>query len=89
VGRGRLRIRPELPCPREHRSEALANVCEVWVWVDGRIFVYVLGQSGYEERERSEWIPDIDREALVRWASEPDQHAALKGYRQELRRSGA
>jgi Uma2 family endonuclease len=61
------------------------GVREVWVWIEGRILVYVLGPDGYEEREQSEVVPGIDLGVLARFAGEGDQHAALKAYREELR----
>jgi Uma2 family endonuclease len=61
------------------------GVREVWLWVEGRIFVYVLGPKGYEERARSEVIPDIDLAVLASYTARPDQHAAVLAYRDWLR----
>jgi Uma2 family endonuclease len=62
------------------------RVREVWVWVEGRIHVYLLGAEGYEERARSEVVPGIDLDAMARFIDEPDQHGALKAYRDSLRK---
>jgi Uma2 family endonuclease len=64
------------------------GVREVWMWDGGRIFVYVLGPDGYEERGGSEVVAGIDLDVVARFAGEIDQHAALKAYREELRGGG-
>jgi Uma2 family endonuclease len=55
----------------------------------GPIAVHELGPDGYEPRPQSRVVPGIDLEALARFAREPDQHAALKAYRDHLRAEGA
>jgi Uma2 family endonuclease len=61
------------------------GVREVWIWDEGVIHVYVLGEAGYEERAASSVIPGIDLAPLARFAGEADQHAALVAFRAELR----
>lgn len=61
------------------------GVREVWIWEEGKIHAYELGANGYEERAESKVIPGIDLAELARLASDPDQHAVLKAYRDQLR----
>lgn len=61
------------------------GVREVWIWEEGEINVYVLGAGGYEGRAESIVIPGIDLHELAKLASDPDQHAVLKAYRDALR----
>jgi len=61
------------------------GVHEVWFWLQNRFAIYRLFDSGYELRDRSDFLPDLDFEQLARFAEEPDQHAALKAYRDALR----
>jgi Uma2 family endonuclease len=61
------------------------GVREVWFWQKQRFLIYRLGDSGYELRPRSDFLPDLDFEALTRYVEAPDQHAALRAYRDALR----
>ena len=61
------------------------GVREVWIWEEGKIEVFVLGAGGYAKSSASTVIAGIDLLELAKWASDPDQHAALKAYRDGLR----
>jgi Uma2 family endonuclease len=61
------------------------GVREVWFWYEGQFAVYRLGDSGYERQAHSGLLPTLDFEQLARFAADPDQHAALKAYRDALR----
>lgn len=61
------------------------GVREVWIWVEGRIAVYVLTDAGYVERGSSEVLPSIDLAVVARFAGEPDQHESAMAYRAYLR----
>jgi Uma2 family endonuclease len=61
------------------------GVREVWLWHKERFAIYRLGDSGYELRERSDFLADLNFEQLAQYAEERDQHAALKAYRNALR----
>ncbi|MBI4617347.1 MAG: Uma2 family endonuclease [Planctomycetes bacterium] len=61
------------------------GVPEVWFYRRGRIEVHRLAGDAYEERERSEFLPDLDLGVLARFAANPDQTAAVRGYRDWLR----
>ncbi len=60
------------------------GVPEVWFWQDGRLFLYHLREEKYELIERSEFIPDLDIDLLVRCASIPDQYDAAVEFRKAL-----
>ena len=36
----------------------------MWFWVDGKISIYHLIDGEYVERDRSEWLPELDIEHL-------------------------
>jgi Uma2 family endonuclease len=61
------------------------GVPDVWFWQNGRFSIHRLGESGYEAQTRGALLPTLDFEELARFAAEPHQHAALKGYRDRLR----
>jgi len=63
------------------------GVREVWMWDEGRFGIHVWTGSRYEARERSELVPTLDFVVLAELAGNPDQHAALKQYRERLRSS--
>jgi Uma2 family endonuclease len=46
------------------RKYQLRGVPEVWFWEDGKISIYRLIDSEYAQRDRSEWLPELDIEHL-------------------------
>ncbi len=60
------------------------GVREVWYWREGRFQIYRLGASGYELHPDSSLLPGLDFEELARFTDQPDQHEALKAYRERL-----
>ncbi len=46
------------------RKYQLRSISEVWFWVDGKISIYHLIDGEYVERDRSEWLPELDIEHL-------------------------
>lgn len=64
------------------------GVPEVWIWKDGRIAVHALGESGYEQVERSGMLPELDLGALAECARLPDQADAVDAYWERLKRGG-
>ena len=62
---------------------------EVWFWHKGKYSLYCLVDSGYQLRERSEFLPKLDLEELARFADQPNQHEALKAYRDAIRSTKA
>lgn len=63
------------------------GVREVWLFKDRRFEVLVLREDRYARVERSEVFPEVDLAAIARHAVMPDQHAALRAFRDELRAS--
>jgi Uma2 family endonuclease len=58
------------------------GVREVWVWEDDRLDAYVLGKAGYERRDRSTVLPELDLALLARLAllDQPDAVRALRAH---------
>ncbi len=61
------------------------GVPEVWIWRRGRIAVHVLAEAGYEPRDRSALLPDMDLALLASFVRRRDQVQAVKDYRRALR----
>ncbi|HEX7839164.1 MAG TPA: Uma2 family endonuclease [Kofleriaceae bacterium] len=53
----------------------------------GACTVLSLREAGYMKIPSSEVIPEVDLVRIVQYAMRPDQHAALRAYRDELRGS--
>jgi Uma2 family endonuclease len=62
------------------------GVREVWLFRNEAFELMTLRHGQYEPLERSEVFPEVDLPALARYALVEDQHAALKAFRDELRR---
>lgn len=63
------------------------GVPEVWFWRDGAFLLSRLTASGYERRDRSELLPELDFTQLARFIEMPDQTQAVRAFRDTLRRS--
>jgi Uma2 family endonuclease len=63
------------------------GVREVWIYRSRRFELLALHQDSYERVEKSEVFPEIDLAAIAHYAAMPDQHAALRAFRDELRGS--
>lgn len=62
------------------------GVGEVWFWKRDIIAVHVLGPSGYETRDRSACLPDIDLALICRLARHQIVSDAVDEFREILRR---
>lgn len=62
------------------------GVAEVWLWRNGIFEIYRLGPTGYERRERSGLLPELDFAQLVPLVEMQDQTRALQTFRDALRR---
>lgn len=62
------------------------GVREVWLFRKDMFEIMTLQQDQYTGIERSEVFPEVDLSVLARYALVEDQHAALKAFRDELRR---
>jgi Uma2 family endonuclease len=61
------------------------GVREVWFWEDGAFHLHALRAAGYEAVQASELLPDLDLDAVARFARLSDQHQAVKAFRDWLR----
>lgn len=76
--------RPGQPCCALPVYEGL-EVPEVWIWEEGRVKVFGRGEKGYEPRERSAFLPDLDLALLATLAERPSQTQAARELRDRLR----
>ena len=61
------------------------GVREVWQWRRDRFALHTLEGDGYRPIERSLLIPQLDIGELAEFVRRPDQHAAVRAYRDSLR----
>lgn len=61
------------------------GVSEVWVWRKGRIRVFTLRDETYVESPRSEVLPGIDLEQMLRCLDRPRASQAIRAYTAALR----
>ena len=61
------------------------GIREVWLFEDGAYTVLTLRDAGYVPIAASEVIPEVDLARIVHHAMQPDQHTALRAFRDELR----
>lgn len=61
------------------------GIREVWMFEDERFRILSLVDERYVEIAASEVLPEVDLVRLAHHALEPDQHAALRAFRDELR----
>jgi Uma2 family endonuclease len=61
------------------------GVREVWFWIDGEISIHRLAGKRYRRATRSRFVPGLDPELLARYASRPDQLAALDEFDAAIR----
>lgn len=61
------------------------GVQEVWIFRDGRFLLYALDVERYREIARSTLVPGLDFPAMAELVAIPDQHAAVKTFRDRLR----
>jgi Uma2 family endonuclease len=60
------------------------EVPEVWFYRNRQISIYRLRPNGYEQITRSEFLPDLDLDLLVRCLNIPDQYDATLAFTQAL-----
>jgi Uma2 family endonuclease len=61
------------------------GVPEVWFWRAGAFHLYGLGPQGYQRRDRSVFLPEIDFAQVASLAELPDQTQAVRTFRDSLR----
>jgi Uma2 family endonuclease len=62
------------------------GVREIWVFESGAFRVLTLRGEAYERVDASEVFPEADLARIAHFAGQPDQHGALRAFRDELRR---
>ena len=62
------------------------RVGEVWIWRDGKLTAYALRDLHYEPVAESRCLPGIDLEDIVRLMDLPTASAAIRAYREILRK---
>lgn len=65
------------------------QVPEVWVWREGKLYVYVLRGAAYEPVEHSEQLRGIDLTLLASFLDAPTAMQAVRAYRSALANVGA
>lgn len=61
------------------------QVPEVWFWRKGEIILFQLGENGYEQKERSQFLPDLDLSVLKRYLDYSDQYDAVTDLINQIR----
>lgn len=61
------------------------NVAEVWFWQDNSFTLYHLKDHGYEQREFSQFLPDLALNLLAGYVTYSEPLDAVVEYRQALR----
>jgi Uma2 family endonuclease len=56
------------------------QIPEVWLWENDRLQVYYLGAEGYNLLERSQLLPKLDLDLLVRCVQIPSRLEAMKAF---------
>jgi Uma2 family endonuclease len=63
------------------------GIREVWVFEAGEFRILTLRGDHYEAIPASEVLPEPELTRIAHFAEQPDQHAALRAFRDELRRT--
>jgi Uma2 family endonuclease len=56
------------------------HIPEVWLWENDRLQVYYLGAEGYDLVDRSQLLPKLDLDLLVRCVQIPSRLEAMKAF---------
>ena len=62
------------------------QIGEVWIWKDDVLTFYVLGESGYEEREHSACVPGFDKQLAYDMLELEALSDVRRALRERLRR---
>ncbi|MEG4960453.1 MULTISPECIES: Uma2 family endonuclease [unclassified Microcoleus] len=64
------------------------RIPEVWFWENNQLAVYRLREDNYEQISRSEWLPELDLELLVRCVLMPSRIDARREFLNGVRQVG-
>jgi Uma2 family endonuclease len=62
------------------------KVPEVWFWRKKQLRVFCLMGDQYEERDRSQLLPDLDLSLLLKYVDHPDQYDAVQEFLAQISR---
>jgi hypothetical protein len=62
------------------------GVREVWFFENGRFRLFALRGEEDQPVASSDVLPEVDLAMIAKYAARPDQHAALRELRDQLRR---
>jgi Uma2 family endonuclease len=62
------------------------GIPEVWVWKQEKLTVYRWRDRTYEQIAKSEFLPELDLDLLVRYINYSDQYDAVVEFREAIRR---
>jgi hypothetical protein len=65
------------------------GIPEVWLFEAGAFTVLALKGDSYARVDASAVFPEVDLARIAHFAALPDQHAALRAFRDELRSSAS
>lgn len=74
--------------PKKLEKYRRFQIPEVWFWKNNQISVYRLGEDNYEQVDRSELLPELDLELLVRCVLMPSTLEARKEFLNGIRQPG-
>ncbi len=60
------------------------QIPEVWIWQNGALQIYILGDDGYQSRSRSGLLPYLDIALLAAHVEMPDQYDAVQAFKRAL-----
>ncbi len=61
------------------------EIPEVWLWENDLLKIYALENNAYQEIPRSQLLPDLDLDLLVRCVQMPSRLEAMQAFRDGLR----
>jgi Uma2 family endonuclease len=62
------------------------GVAEVWIWRRGKLIPHALRGESYEALAQSAVLPEVDLQQLVGFLDQPTTSAAIRAYREVLRK---
>ena len=63
------------------------EIPEVWLWENNQLQVYGFSNSGYDRLTRSQLLPDLDLDLLVRCVQMPSRLEAMRAFHNGLQSS--
>ena len=70
--------------PRNKSDYQALGVPEVWFWEDGFFNLYCLRSDGYEQVSKSELLPNLDIDLLMRYLLVASQLEAVREFQRRI-----